>query len=481
MTTPSNTRFKPDQAMADVADYVIKYKVKSVEAYDTARQCLMDSLGCAMEALSYPACTKLLGPVVPGTVVPNGAKVPGTSYQLDPVMAAFNIACLVRWVDFSDTWLAAEGGHPSDNLGGILATADYLSRVNVAQGKKPLLMREVLTALIKAYEIQGVMALENSFHAVGLDGSVGLAKLGSTAVITAMFGGTRDDIINAVSNVWVDGQTLRVFRHAPNAGSRKSWAAADAASRSVRLAMMTLKGEMGYPTALTAKRWGLYDVCFDGKPFKFQRPYGSYVIENVLFKISYPTAFHCQPAVECALKLHPKVGKRLNDIKKIVLTTHENLIRISDKAGPLSNPADRDHCVRYTIAVPLIKGSLCTADYEDDVAADPRIDMLRNKIVCVENRQWNIDYLDPKKRSVPCAVQVFFNDGSKTENVVIEYPLGHRRRRKEGLPQLEAKFRTNLARRFAPRRQMAILDLCKNQKRLEATPVHEFVDLFVSY
>jgi 2-methylcitrate dehydratase len=465
--------------MVDIAEYVLNYEIKSAEAYDTARLCLIDSLGCGFEALSYPACTKLLGPVVPGTVVPNGAKVPGTSFQLDPVTAAFNIACMVRWVDFSDTWLAAEGGHPSDNLGGILAVADHVSRVNVTAGKKPLMMREVLSALIKAYEIQGVFALENSFHRVGLDGSVGLAKVASTAVITAMLGGTRDEIINAVSNAWVDGQTLRVFRHAPNAGPRKSWAGADAASRAVRLALITLKGEMGYPTALTTKRWGLYDVMFKGKPFKFQRPYGSYVIENILFKIAYPTAFHCQPAVECGLKLHPQVKDRLHDIGKIVITTHENTIRISDKKGPLSNPADRDHCVRYTTAIALIKGSLTAADYEDDVASDPRIDVLRNKMLCVEKKQWNRDYLDPDKRSVPCAVQVFFKDGSKTDNVVIEYPLGHRRRRKEGVPQLEAKYRANLARCFSRKQQEAILERCADRRRLETTPVHEFVDLFV--
>ena len=476
----SGARPRPDQLMVDIADYVVNYRIARAEAYDTARQCLMDSLGCAMEALSYPACTKLLGPVVPGTVVPNGAKVPGTPYQLDPVLAAYNIACMVRWVDFSDTWLAAEAAHPSDNLGGILATADYLSRVNAAADRKPLVMRDVLTALIKAYEIQGVIALENSFHAVGLDGSVGLARVASTAVITEMLGGARDEIVNAVSNAWVDGQTLRVFRHAPNAGPRKSWAAADAAARSVHLALMTMKGEMGYPTALTEKRWGLYDVAFKGKPFTFPRRYGTYVIENVLFKVAYPTAFHCQPAVECALKLHPEVKDRLDDIGKIVLTTHENLIRISDKKGPLSNPADRDHCVRYTMAVPLIKGSLTASDYEDDVAADPRIDMLREKVECVENKQWNRDYLDPKKRSVPCAVQIFFNDGSKTDKVSVEYPLGHRRRRREGLPLLESKFAANLARRFTAGRQAAILDLCKNRKRLEGTSVHEFVDLFVA-
>ncbi len=479
MTAHATKRPKPDQVLVDIADYVLDYRVKSEEAYDTARLCLIDSLGCAFEALSYPACTSLLGPTVPGTIVPNGAKVPGTSFQLDPVTAAFNLACMVRWTDFNDTWLAAEGGHPSDNVGAILAAADYVSRANVAAGKKPLTMREVLTAVIKAYEIQGVFALENSFHSVGLDGSVGLAKVASTAVITAMMGGTRDDIINAVSNAWVDGQTLRVFRHEPNAGPRKSWAGADAVSRAVRLALITLKGEMGYPSVLTTKRWGLYEVMFKGKPFKFQRPYGSYVIENVLFKVAYPTAFHCQTAVEAALGLHSQVKDRIQDISKVVITTHENLIRISDKKGPLSNPADRDHCVRYTTAIALLKGSLATEDYEDHAAADPRIDVLRGKMVCVEKKQWNRDYLDPKKRSVPCAVQVFFKGGDKTHISVAEYPLGHRRRRKEGVPLLEAKYRANLARRFPPKQQEAILARCADRRQIEATPVHEFVDLFV--
>lgn len=475
-----NVRPEPDQVLVDIADYALHYDVRSVEAYDTARLCVMDTLGCGFEALAYPACTKLLGPVVPGTVVPHGAKVPGTSFQLDPVAAAFNISCMGRWLDFSDTWLAAEGGHPSDNMGGILATADYLSRVNVSTGREPLVMRDVLTGMIKAYEIQGVFALENSFHRAGLDGSVGLTKIATTAVATAMLGGTRDEIINAVSNAWMDGQTLRAFRHAPNTGSRKSWAGAEATSRGVHLALMALKGEMGYPSVLTTKRWGFYEVLFKGEPFRFQRPYGSYVIENVLFKISFPTAFHCQPAAEAALRLHSQVRNRLDDITKVVITSHENLIRISDKKGPLSNPADRDHCVRYVTAIPLLKGSLTAADYEDDVATDPRIDVLRDKMVCVENEQWNRDYHDPDKRAIPCAVQVLFKDGSKTENVTIEYPLGHRRRRKEGVPLLETKFKTNLARRFTPKQQAVILDLIGEQKRLEATPVNEFVDLFVA-
>jgi 2-methylcitrate dehydratase len=475
----SGHRHEPDSVMTDIADYVLDFRVGSEEAYRTARLCLMDSLGCAFEALSYPACTKLLGPVVPGTIVPNGSRVPGTSLQLDPVTAAFDIACLVRWLDYSDTWLAAEAGHPSDNLGGILAVADYQSRNNVAAGRKPLLMRDVLTALIKAYEIQGVLALENSFHRVGLDGSVGLAKVASAAVITAMLGGTHEDIVNAVSNAWADGQTLRVFRHAPNAGPRKSWAGADAVSRAVELALMSLKGETGYPNVLTAKRWGLYDVFFAGKPFRFQRPYGSYVIENVLFKVSYPTAFHCQTAVECALMLHPEVKDRLPEIKKIIITTHENTIRISDKKGPLKNPADRDHCVRYTTAVALIKGGLTASDYEDAMAADPRIDGLRDRMECVEKKQWNKDYLDPGKRSVPCGVQVFFSDRTKSRYVEVEYPLGHRRRRMEGIPLLEAKFRANVARGFPERQREAILKSCDNQKRLEATPVNEFIDLLV--
>ena len=474
----SNVRPKPDQVIVDIADYALKYKIKSAEAYNTARLCLMDTLGCGFEALSYPACTKLMGPIVPGTIVPNGAKVPGTSFQLDPVGAAFNIGCMIRWLDFNDTWLAAEWGHPSDNLGGILAAADYLSRTRVAAGKKPLVMREVLTGMIKAHEIQGIIALENSFNRVGLDHVV-LVKVASTAVVTAMLGGTRDEVINAVSNAWIDGQSLRTYRHAPNAGSRKSWAAGDATSRAVRLALMALTGEMGYPSALTAKTWGFYDVLFKSRPFEFKRAYGSYVMENVLFKISFPAEFHAQTAVECAVTLYPAVKDRIREISKVVITTHESAIRIIDKKGPLNNPADRDHCIQYMTAIGLLKGNLTAADYEEDVAQDPRVDALRSKIVCVENEQWTRDYLNPAKRSIANAIQVFFKDGSKTENVVVEYPIGHRRRRKDGIPLLEAKYRTNLARRFPQRQQSAILDVCRNQKRLETTPVHEFVDLFV--
>jgi 2-methylcitrate dehydratase len=474
----SNVRPKPDKVITDIADYAAKTKISSAEAYNTARLCLMDTLGCGFEALSYPACTKLMGPVVPGATMSNGAKVPGTSFQLDPVMAAFNIGCMIRWLDFNDTWLAAEWGHPSDNLGGILAMADYLSRQAVAAGKKPLVMRDVLTAMIKAHEIQGIIALENSFNRVGLDHVV-LVKVASTAVVSAMLGLTREEIINAVSNAWVDGHPLRTYRHAPNTGSRKSWAAGDATSRAVRLALMAAKGEMGYPSALSAKDWGFYDVLFKGRPFRFTRKYGSYVMENVLFKISFPAEFHAQTAVECAIRLHPQVKDRLNDIRKVVITTHESALRIIDKKGPLNNPADRDHCIQYMTAIGLIKGSLTAADYEDDVAADPRIDALRDKMECVEHKPWSRDYLDPLKRSIANALQVFFKDGSKTANVAVEYPVGHRRRRKEGIPLLEAKFRTNLARRFPEKQRAAIYALCRDQKKLEATPVHEFVDLMV--
>jgi 2-methylcitrate dehydratase len=478
-THVSNVRPKPDKVLTDIADYVSGHAIKSEEAYNTARLCLMDTLGCGLEALEYPACTKLLGPIVPGTVVPNGAKVPGTTYQLDPVTAAFSIGTMIRWLDFNDTWLAAEWGHPSDNLGGILAVADWLSRTRLAQGKAPLVMRDVLTGMIKAHEIQGVIALENSFNRVGLDHVV-LVKAATTAVATHLMGGTRDEIVDALSNAWIDGQSLRTYRHAPNAGSRKSWAAGDAGSRAVRIAWMTLKGEMGYPSALTAKTWGFYDVLFRGKPFKLKRPYGSYVMENVLFKISFPAEFHAQTAVECAVQLHPEVGHRLDDVKKVVITTHESAIRIIDKKGPLNNPADRDHCIQYMAAIGLMKGALTAADYEDAAAADPRIDRLRAKMTCVEEKRWTRAYLDPAQRSIANAIQVFFRDGTKTRQVAVEYPVGHRRRRKEGIPLLEAKFRTNLARRFPPKQQQAILALCRDQQRLEAASVNEFVDLFTA-
>jgi 2-methylcitrate dehydratase len=473
----SNVRPKPDKVLTLIADYATKYAVKSEEAYETARYCLMDTLGCGLEALEYPACTKLLGPIDPETVVPHGAKVPGTRFQLDPVQAAFNIGAMIRWLDFNDTWLAAEWGHPSDNLGGILATADWLSR----NQKEPLLMKDVLTAMIKAHEIQGVLALENSFNRVGLD-HVALVKVASTAVVAQMLGCTYDQVLNAVSQAWIDGQSLRTYRHAPNTGSRKSWAAGDATSRAVRLALISKTGEMGYPSALTAKTWGFYDVLFKGKEFKFQRKFGSYVMENVLFKISFPAEFHSQTAVEAAMVLHKEFlskGRKVEDIKKITIRTHEAAIRIIDKKGPLNNPADRDHCIQYMVAVPLIFGRLTAADYEDDVAKDPRIDKLRAKIVCVESKQFTRDYHDPKKRSIANALTVEFKDGTKLKEVVCEYPIGHKRRRKEGMPLLVEKFKTNLARRLPPQRQQAILGLCVDTPRLAATPVSEFVDLFV--
>ncbi|HXF45857.1 MAG TPA: bifunctional 2-methylcitrate dehydratase/aconitate hydratase [Burkholderiaceae bacterium] len=477
----SNVRPQPDQVLVDIADYVQNYEIKSAEAYETARYCLMDTLGCGFEALEYPACTKLLGPVVHGTIVPNGAKVPGTQFQLDPVKAAFDIGAMIRWLDFNDTWLAAEWGHPSDNLGGILATADWLSRTAVASGKKPLTVHDVLTAMIKAHEIQGCIALENSFNKVGLDHVV-LVKVASTAVVAHMLGLTRDEIINALSHAWLDGQSLRTYRHAPNTGSRKSWAAGDATSRAVRLALIAKTGEMGYPSVLTAKTWGFYDVLFKGQPFKFQRPYGSYVMENVLFKISFPAEFHSQTAVEAAMQIHErmkKLGKTDADIRKITIRTHEACIRIIDKKGPLNNPADRDHCIQYMVAVPIIFGRLTAADYEDDVAADPRIDALREKIVCVEDPQFTKDYHDPDKRSIANALTVEFADGSTLPEIVVEYPIGHKRRRKEGMPILVEKFKTNLARVFPPKQAGAILELCLDAKRLAATPVNEFVDLMV--
>ncbi len=475
----SNVRPTPDKVLVDIVDYVTQYKIKSKDAYETARYCLMDTLGCGFEALEYPACTKLLGPIVQGTVVPNGAKVPGTQFQLDPVKAAFDIGAMIRWLDFNDTWLAAEWGHPSDNLGGILATADWLSRNAVAAGKPPLTVNDVLTAMIKAHEIQGCIALENSFNKVGLDHVV-LVKVASTAVVAQMLGLTRDEIINAVSLAWVDGQSLRTYRHSPNTGSRKSWAAGDATSRAVRLALIAKTGEMGYPSVLSAKTWGFYDVLFKGKPFKFQRSYGSYVMEHILFKISFPAEFHSQTAVEAAMTLHGQLnnlGKTAADVKKITIRTHEACLRIIDKKGPLDNPADRDHCIQYMVAVPLIFGRLTAEDYEDDVASDPRIDVLREKIACVENKQFTKDYLDPNKRSIANALTLEFNDGKKLKEVVVEYPIGHKRRRKEGMPLLVEKFKTNLARVFPAKQADAILDLCMDSKRLAATPVHEFVDL----
>lgn len=477
----SNERPPVDKVISDIADYVLNYEIKNDLAWSTAHYCLLDTLGCGLEALTYPACTKLLGPIVPGTIVPNGAKVPGTSYQLDPVQAAFNIGTIIRWLDFNDTWLAAEWGHPSDNLGGILATADWLSRTAVANGKAPLTMKAVLDAMIRAHEIQGVMALENSFNRVGLDHVV-LVKLASTAVVGKLIGLTRDELINAISLAFVDGHSLRTYRHSPNTGSRKSWAAGDATSRAVRLALIAKTGEMGYPSVLTAKTWGFYDVLFNGNAFKFQRDYGSYVMENVLFKISFPAEFHSQTAVEAAMTLHQKLkslGKTTDDIKSLRIRTHEAAIRIIDKKGPLHNPADRDHCIQYMIAVPLIYGRLTASDYEDNIAADPRIDILRDRMTTEEDLQFSKDYHDPEKRSIANALTLELNDGTVLEEIIVEYPIGHKRRRDQGIPVLIEKYKTNLARKFPVKQQQTILNVSLNFETLVNIPVNEFVDMLV--
>ncbi|MGG4609730.1 bifunctional 2-methylcitrate dehydratase/aconitate hydratase [Providencia sp. Me31A] len=479
--TVSSQKIEFDKVISDIVDYVMDYPIVSDLAYDTAYHCLLDTLGCGMESLEYPACKKLLGPIVPGTIVPNGSKIPGTQFQLDPVQGAFNIGTMCRWLDFNDTWLAAEWGHPSDNLGGILATADWLSRENIAKGKPPLIIKDVLTALIKAHEIQGCIALENAFNKVGLDHVI-LVKVASTAVVSHLLGLDREQILNAVSQAWIDGHSLRTYRHAPNTGSRKSWAAGDATSRAVRLALMAQKGEMGYPSALTAKTWGFYDVLFAGQPLRFQRPYGSYVMENVLFKISFPAEFHAQTAVEAALKLHDiltKMGKTTEDIASIAIRTHEACIRIIDKKGPLHNPADRDHCIQYMVAIPLLFGRLTASDYEDNIASNTRIDALREKIHCYEDVQFTRDYHDPEKRSISNGLTITLNDGQILEEVVIEYPIGHKRRRKEGMPLLLKKFRINLARQFPEAQQIRILKASLDKPLLEKMPVNEYMDLFV--
>lgn len=472
---------KFDEVLETIVDYVRDYEIKSDLAYKIAQYCLIDTLGCGLEALDYPECAKLMGPIVQGTVVPNGAKVPGTQFQLDPVQAAFDIGMMVRWLDFNDTWLAAEWGHPSDNLGGILAVADWLSRVAIANGKKPLTMKAVLTAMIKAHEIQGCIALENAFNRVGLDHVI-LVKVASTAVVSELLGLSRQEALNALSLAFVDGQSLRTYRHAPNTGSRKSWAAGDATSRAVRLNLMAQKGEMGYPSALTAKTWGFYDVLFEGKPFKFQRDYGTYVMENVLFKISFPAEFHSQTAVECAMTLKQKLdamGKTSDDIERIDIRTHEACIRIIDKKGPLNNPADRDHCIQYMVAVPLIFGRLTASDYEDNIAKDPRIDALRDRIICTEDPAFTKDYFDPEKRSIANGLTITLKDGTKLDEVMVEYPIGHARRREEGMPVLVEKFRTNVARRFPAKQQKAILDISLDRDKLWEMPVNEYVDLYV--
>ena len=473
-----NIKPQYDSVLSDIADYVLDYKIDSVEAFETARLCLMDTLGCGILALGFPECTKMLGPLVDGMSIKNGARVPGTSYELDPVQAAFNIGTMVRWLDFNDTWLAQEWGHPSDNLGAILAVADFVSRRNVEKGLAPLTMGTVLTAMIKAHEIQGVMALENSFNRVGLDHVI-LVKLASTAVVTHMLGGDRDCILRALSQVFVDGQSLRTYRHAPNAGSRKSWAAGDATSRAVRLALIAHKGEMGYPSALSAPTWGFYDVSFKGNAFEFKRGYSSYVMENILFKLSYPAEFHAQTAVECAVILHPKIKNKIDDIAKIELITHESAIRIISKKGKLHNPADRDHCLQYMVAVALLKGDLKAQDYEDDVASDPQIDKLRDLMSVEEDKQYSLDYLAPDKRSIANNIKIIFKDGTETDRVSIEYPIGHRKRRDEGVIVLESKFARNLKTHYSDEQSKAITNATNDTNTLSQMSVTDFMQLWI--
>ncbi len=476
--SPTNTRPPPDKLLVDIAEYVTSTGAESATTHESAQLCLMDALACALLALEYPACTRLLGPTVADTVVPHGVPVPGTSFRLDPVQAAFDIGCQVRWLDFNDTWLAAEWGHPSDNLGAILASADFVSRRRLAGNRAPLTLADVFSSMIKAYEIQGVLALENNFNRAGLDHVI-LVKVASTAVATGLLGGDKTQIINAVSNAWIDGHSLRTYRHAPNTGPRKSWAAGDATSRALWLALMAMKNEPGYPSALSAPTWGFNDVLFKGEPLRIARPFGSYVIEHILFKVSFPAEFHAQTAVECAFQLHPEVKDRLGDIDKITLTTQEAGLRIIDKTGPLQNPADRDHCLQYMVAIGLLFGELNAGHYEDAVAADPRIDRLREKMVVVEDPQYSHDYLDPDKRAIPNAIQIHFKDGSSTEKVEVNYPLGHPRRRTEARPILQQKFADSLARRFPADKCQQLLKLFEDPAHLRATAVNDFMDSLV--
>ena len=474
-----NVRPNPDDVLVKIADYVLDKKIESSEAFNTARYCLMDTLGCGLLALTFPDCKNLLGPYVEGTSVPGGVRVPGTKHVLDPVKGAWDIGAIIRWLDFNDTWLAAEWGHPSDNLGGILAAADYLSQQNITKGKDPLTMEDVLICMIKAHEIQGILALENSFNRVGLDHVI-LVKVASTAVIASMFGLNKDQTIDALSQAWVDGQSLRTYRHAPNAGPRKSWAAGDATSRALQLVLITLKGQMGYPSVLTAPTWGFYDVQFKGKAFSLPRDFDCYVMENILFKISFPAEFHAQTAVEAAVTLHEEIKDRLDDIEKIVITTHESAIRIISKEGQLNNPADRDHCIQYMTAIGLLKGDLVAEDYEDDVASDPRVDALRDKMVIEEDERYSTEYLEADKRSIANAIIIHFKDGTSTQRVEVEYPIGHRRRREQGIPLLVEKFERNLRTQFSKDRSKEILELCANQKVLESTSVTDFMELMIA-
>ena len=478
-TVESNVRQEPDELLNKIADYALSFDIDSEEALLTARYCLMDTLGCGILALSFPDCKKLLGPHVEGTVVPNGVRVPGTDYVLDPIKGAWDIGAIIRWLDFNDTWLAAEWGHPSDNLGGILAAADFISQQKILEGKDPLTIKDVLISMVKAHEIQGVMALENSFNRVGLDHVI-LVKLASTAVIASLFELSKEETINALSQVFVDGQSLRTYRHSPNAGPRKSWAAGDATSRALQLVMLTMKGQIGYPSAISAPTWGFKDVLFKGNDFKIKQEFKSYVMENILFKISFPAEFHAQTAVEAAVTLHPEAINRLEEIEKIVITTHESAIRIISKEGDLNNPADRDHCIQYMTAIGLLKGDLIAEDYEDDAAADPRIDSLRKKMVIEEDKRYTKENLEADKRSIANSIQIFFSDGSSTEKIEVEYPIGHKRRREEGIPVLLSKFENNLKSHFDEKQVIEILEVCLNSDKLDQTSVVEFMTLFVS-
>lgn len=474
----TNVRQDFDEPIKKIVDFVYNKEIESSEAYVTARYCLMDTIGCGLLALNFKDCVNLLGPHVEGTSVPNGVRVPGTNYVLDPVKGAWDIGAIIRWLDFNDTWLAAEWGHPSDNLGGILSAADYVSQKSVSQGKQSLKIKDVLTAMIKAHEIQGVLALENSFNRVGLD-HVLLVKIASTAVISFLMGLSKDQALNAVSQSFVDGQSLRTYRHAPNAGPRKSWAAGDATSRALNLVLITQKGQIGYPSAITAPTWGFQDVLFKGNSLSLPQEFNSYVMENILFKISFPAEFHAQTAVEAAVKLHPEIIDRIGEIEKINIITHESAIRIISKEGELNNPADRDHCIQYMTAIGLLKGNLIAEDYEDEVAQDPRIDALRDKMQVEENKDYSKDYLNPEKRSIANELQIFFSDGSSTEKIEVEYPIGHRRRREEGIPVLINKFEENLKTQFSSSRVNKILDICNDQLELENTSVTDFMELLI--
>jgi 2-methylcitrate dehydratase len=478
MKTSLNQSDRPyDKLLVDLANYVTRQHDFDVEAFATARLCLLDSLGCGLLALQYPACTKLMGPVVPHAILPNGSRVPGTDWQLEPVKAAFNIACAIRWLDFNDTWLAAEWGHPSDNFGAILALTDYLDRNpnNAWQPNRRWTIRDVLSFAIKAYEIQGVLALENSFNRVGLD-HVLLVRVASTAVACGILGGTQNQIAAAVSQAWLDGGALRTYRHAPNTGSRKSWAAGDATQRAVQLALWTMTGEMGYATALSAPKWGFEDVLMDGKPLSLSRPLESYVMSNILFKVSYPAEFHAQTAAEAALALHPQVIERIDEIQEIQIHTQESAVRIIDKRGPLTNPADRDHCLQYIVAAALLHGDLTSEHYQDRAAADPRIDQLRDKMVVSEDPRYSSDYLDPGLRSIANRIGVLFKDGSASDVIEVEFPLGHRRRRSEARVPLETKFRHNAGTCFTASRVDALFSLMVEDPSFFEMRVSEFMD-----